>query len=130
MVFSDPNNNPCMTTVMHTALEHAGMPPADPYVPGTLFSLGKPGLLEGMFAEAGFRTIERECVSAPFQMQSAQAFISFIEAAASPIRALLSRLDRDGQRRALEQMHERLDMFSTSEGWAGPNELLLVSGQR
>lgn len=130
MVFSDPANNPCMTTVMHTALEHTKMPPTDPFLPGTLFSLGKPGLLEGMFAQAGFRNIERECVSAPFHMQSARAFLKFIEAAASPIRTLLSKLDQDGQRRALDQMHERLEMFSTNDGWAGPNELLLVAGQR
>lgn len=130
MVFSDPANNPCMTTVMHTALEHAGMPPSDPYVPGTLFSLGKPGLLEGMFKDAGFRNIQRECVSAPFHMQSARAFMGFIQVAASPIRALLARLDESGQRRAVQQMEERLEMFATNDGWAGPNELLLVAGQR
>jgi ubiquinone/menaquinone biosynthesis C-methylase UbiE len=130
MVFSDPTHNPCMTTVMRTALEHAGMPPTDPYVPGTMFSLGKEGLLEGMFAEAGFRNIAHECVSAPFHMQSAHAFMGFIQAAASPIRTLLARLDQDGQRRAVQQMEERLEMFSTNDGWAGPNELLLVAGQR
>ena len=130
MVFSDPSHNPCMTTVMSTALEHAGAPPRDPYMPGTMFSLGKDGLLESMFANAGFRNIEHECVSAPFHMQSARAFMGFIQAAASPIRALLSQLDDNGQRRAVEQMEQRLQMFATSDGWAGPNELLLVAGQR
>src|SRR3990170_3369009 len=39
MVFSRPEVNPCITIVMSTALEHAGLPPRDPYQRGGLMSL-------------------------------------------------------------------------------------------
>ena len=130
MVFSNPAHNPCITTVLRTAQEQAGIPPSDPDSPGTLFSLGRAGLLAQFFKDAGFRMVEHECVNAPFHMESARAYLGFIEAAASPVRAILMRMDEDGQRRAFEQMEKRLDMFATLEGWVGPNELLLVAGQR
>lgn len=44
MVFSGPAKNPCVTLLMSTALKHAGLPPRDPWQPGGLLSLGKPGL--------------------------------------------------------------------------------------
>jgi hypothetical protein len=46
MVFSAPDNNPCMATLMPIALQHAGLAARDPYQPGGLFSLGKPGLID------------------------------------------------------------------------------------
>ena len=48
MVFSVPQANPCVAILMGAALEHAGLPPADPFQPGSLFSLGKPGLLDDL----------------------------------------------------------------------------------
>ena len=57
MVFSVPQANPCVAILMGAALEHAGLPPADPFQPGSLFSLGKPGLLDDLFKAAGFRDI-------------------------------------------------------------------------
>ena len=36
MVFSSPDVNPCITTLMSTALKHAGLPPRDPFAPGGL----------------------------------------------------------------------------------------------
>jgi SAM-dependent methyltransferase len=47
MVFAGPDANPCLRTVVATALRHAGLPPRDPFAPGSLFSLGRSGELEG-----------------------------------------------------------------------------------
>ena len=53
MVFGSPQANPCVTTLMSTALGHAGLPPRDPFQPGGLLSLGKPGLIDDLFKGAG-----------------------------------------------------------------------------
>ena len=53
MVFGAPQANPCVTTLMSTALRHAGMPPRDPFQPGGLLGLGEPGLIDESFEDAG-----------------------------------------------------------------------------
>src|SRR5574341_757638 len=54
MVFSTPDANPCIAILMSTALQHAGLPSRDPYQPGGLLSLGKPGLIDELFKTPGF----------------------------------------------------------------------------
>ncbi len=41
-MFSEPQYNLCIGILMSTALKHAGLPPYDPFQPGSLLSLGKP----------------------------------------------------------------------------------------
>lgn len=130
MVFAAPDRNPCLTILISTALKHAGLPPADPYRPGSLLSLGKPGLLEDLFAEAGFRDIVTNSVSAPFLLPSADAYLDFIRTSAAPILAILARLDDQGRKAAWSEMKERLAKFETADGWSGPNELLLTTAVR
>ena len=57
MVFSRPERNPCVTILMATALEHAGLPPRDPRCPAGLLSLGQPGRIDALFREAGFHDV-------------------------------------------------------------------------
>ena len=130
MVFAEAGKNPCLTILMSTALKHAGLPPADPYRPGSLLSLGKPGLLEELFAEAGFRDIVTTSVSAPFELPSVDAYLDFIRSSAAPVLAMLTKLDDQGRQAAWSEMRERLAEFDTADGWSGPNELLLTSAVR
>jgi SAM-dependent methyltransferase len=44
VVFSHPAANPCVGILMATALRHAGVAGTSPFAPGSLFSLGQPGL--------------------------------------------------------------------------------------
>ena len=53
MVFSPPDRNPCVGILVSTAMKHAGLPPRDPFAPGGLMSLGKPGLIDELFLAAG-----------------------------------------------------------------------------
>lgn len=130
MVFAAADGNPCLTILMSTALKHAGLPPADPYRPGSLLSLGKPGLLNDLFAEAGFHDIVTTSVSAPFELPSVDAYLDFIRSSAAPVLAMLARLDDQGRQAAWSEMRERLAEFDTADGWSGPNELLLTSAVR
>lgn len=130
LVFSSAETNPCLRILMSTALEHAGLPPVDPYRPGSLVSLGKPGQMDGFFVTAGFRDCVTTRVNAPFNLPSARAYLDFIRTSAAPVMQILARLDAAAQSKAWADMEVRLSVFNTGAGWAGPNELLLTTGAK
>ena len=130
IVFSRPETNPCVAMLMSTALEHAGLPPRDPYQPGGLLSLGKPGLIDELFKRAGFKDVATTKMEAPFRLPSTRDYLRFIRSSASPIQQILGKLDAAALETAWAAMEERLKVFEAAEGWQGPNELLLTAARR
>ncbi len=130
LVFSEPQHNPCIGILISTALQHAGLPPRDPFQPGSLLSLGKPGLLDELFRQAGFNDVRMARISAPFRLPSAQDYLNFVRTSASPIMQILGNLNPQAQEAAWAEMQDRLSAFQSPAGWEGPNELLLASGTR
>lgn len=130
MVFSRPERNPCLTILMSTALRHAGLPARDPFLPGGLLSLGRPGHIDTLFRSAGFHDVATTALDAVFRLPSVDHYLAFVRASASPIVQLLSQLDAAAAEAAWSDMRERLRVFTTPDGWAGPNELLLTAGRR
>ena len=130
MVFSTPETNPCTAILVSNALKHAGLPPRDPYLAGGLFSLGKPGLIDELFRQAGFVGVATTRVEAPFRLPSVRDYLDFIRGSASPILQILDRLDETARHAAWTDIEGRLTAFNTRDGWEGPNELLLTVGYR
>jgi len=130
MVFSGPEKNPCVAILMSTALKHAGLPPRDPYQPGGLLSLGKPGLIDELFRSAGLKDVATTKMDVPFRLPSARDYLHFIRSSASPIQQILGKLGKAGAEAAWTEMEERLRAFETAAGWEGPNELLLKAAMR
>ena len=131
LVFSEPQRNPCIGILMTTACRHAGLAPRDPLTPGGLLSLGKPGLLQDYFQQAGFTGVATERIYAPFQLPSARDYLHFVRTSASPIVQILGHLNPEARETAWEDMEEQLEVFQLPDGsWEGPNELLLVHGMR
>lgn len=130
MVFSRPEANPCVATLMSTALKHAGLPPRDPYQPGGLLSLGKPGVIDELFRAAGFKDVATTRIAAPFRLPSVRDYLHFVRTSASPIQQILARLDTAARQAAWAEMDERLRVFQAGAGWEGPNELLLTAAKR
>jgi ubiquinone/menaquinone biosynthesis C-methylase UbiE len=130
VVFSQPEANPCLGIVLSTALRHAGLPPRDPYQPGGLLSLGKPGLLDELFRQAGFAQVASTRMDAPFELPSAAHYLAFLRASASPIQQILGRLEPAAAEAAWADMEQRLRVFDSGSGWRGPNELLLTAARR
>ena len=130
MVFSAPDQNPCVSILLSTALRHAGLPPRDPYQPGGLLSLGKPGLTDALFRQAGFSQVASTKVMAPFKLPSVDHYLDFIRTSASPILQMLGRLDQAARDAAWADIKARLSVFDTPRGWEDPNELLLTIGRR
>jgi SAM-dependent methyltransferase len=130
MVFGRPERNPCLTTLMGTALKHAGLPPPDPLKPGGLLSLGRPGLLDAMFQDAGFQDIATTTLDAPFRLPSVRHYLDFVRSSASPIQQILGRLDSAAAQAAWDDIEARLAQFQAPGAWVGPNELLLTAARR
>jgi SAM-dependent methyltransferase len=130
MVFAGPDTNPCIRILMTTALRHAGLPPRDPFTPGGLLSLGKPGRMDELLRDAGFRDVATTRMPAPFRLPATADYVAFLHDAAGPIHAILARLDEAARATAWSDMAAQLDTFQTDDGWIGPNELLLTAGRR
>ncbi|WP_460449683.1 class I SAM-dependent methyltransferase [Alsobacter sp. SYSU BS001988] len=130
VVFADPSVNPCTSILMQTALRHAGLPPRDPFEPGALMSLGKPGLIDELFRQAGFQHVATTRLNAPFRSPSVRHYLEFVQSAAGPVLEILERLDAGAQEAAWRDIEERLRVYETAEGWVGPNQLLLTAGRK
>jgi ubiquinone/menaquinone biosynthesis C-methylase UbiE len=130
VVFSGPERNPCVAILMATALRHAGLPPREPFVPGSLFSLGRPGDLDALFHEAGFRDIATTAVDAVFKLPTVDDYIAFVRSSASPILQLLDGLGEARAAAAWVDIKKQLCAFDTPTGWEGPNELLITAARR
>ena len=130
LVFGRPEHNPCLTITLATARKHAGrvnglaIQTAGPFDPGSLMSLGKPGLLESLLQTAGFIDVELRYVSAPFHATSAAHYVDFLRSSASPLIEMLAPLSSAAKEAAWRDMTEQLMVFSTPSNWVGPNELL------
>ena len=127
VVFSAPQQNPCLTITMGIARRYAGLPPATSVEPGSLLSLGAPGVLAQMLDEAGFVDTTVQAVAAPFKLPSSQHYVDFVRAAGSPLIEMLTKAPQDVRNSAWDEMAAELSRFNTASGWEGPNELLLCS---
>lgn len=133
IVFAPSAGNPCIALMLAIARQHAGMAPALPSAaddPGTLFSLGRPGLLAELLHRAGFVDIAVRSVQAPMRLPSSRHYIEFVRSAGLPIVQLLAALPEAAQRDAWDDMAAQLARFDTPDGWRGPNELLLCAAAR
>lgn len=130
LVFAGPEVNPCITLTLRTARRHARLPDADPFAPGSLLSLGRPGLVARMMADAGFGDIEVTSIDAPFCVPRAEDYVEFVRSAGSPVIETLRPLSPARQAKAWQDIVGQLARFGTSLGWQGPNQLLLLSATR
>ncbi|MBJ2155160.1 class I SAM-dependent methyltransferase [Variovorax sp. IB41] len=131
LVFGDPANNPCITTMMKVARKYRGLGGSvPPYADGGLFSLAAPGRLASLLTAAGYAEIAVEPLAAPFELPDAAAYVAFVRSSGSPIMEVLAPLDAKARESAWGEMVAALGQFQGDRGWVGPNELLLASGTR
>ena len=130
LVFAGPERNPCITTLGATATRHAGLAPASPFKPGTLMSLGQPGLMHSLLAAAGFTDIDVHALDAPMRLPSVKHYLDFVQTAGLPIMAILAPLPAAVQAAAWQDIETQLLRFNSACAWVGPNELLLCTATR
>ncbi len=135
LVFSDAASNPCIVATLETLLKYtkqkqAGAASFDPDRPGSLLSLGRPGLMTMLFTQTGFVDVGTQRLSAPMRLPSVDDYLQFLQTSAAPILQLLSQMDQSTRSAAWTDIARQLALFETANEWVGPNELLLTSGRR
>jgi hypothetical protein len=76
------------------------------------------------------RRVATTTLDAPFRLPSVRRHLDFVRSSASPVQQVLGRLEPAAADAAWAEIEERLAVFATSDGWVGPNELLLTAGRR
>ncbi len=130
LVFSGPERNPCIATLGSTAMRHARLASASPYKPGTLMSLGQPGLLHSLLEAAGFTAIDVRALDAPMRLPSVRHYLRFVQTAGLPIMSILAPLPAAVQTAAWQEIEAQLVRFNSADEWVGANELLLCTATR
>lgn len=130
MVFAGPEMNPCLRILMSTALRHAGLAPRDPFRPGGLVSLGKPGLMDDLMQQAGFHAVATTRMEVAFRLPKTADYLNFVKDSAGPILQILAPLGEVARAAAWRDIETQLDVYQTANGWIGPNTLLLTAGQK
>jgi len=130
MVFAGPDMNPCLRILMSTAMRHAGLASRDPFQPGGLVSLGKPGLMDDLMHQAGFQSVATTRMEVAFRLPTTADYLGFVKDSAGPILQILAPLDDVARAAAWKDIETQLDVYQTANGWIGPNTLLLTAGQK
>ena len=132
LVFDGPEGNPCITALAKVLQRHAqpiSTLTNDPFAPGTLLSLGRPGLLAQLMSDNGFDDVSIRSIEAPFVLPSVWDYIGFLRTAAAPVMAQWRLMSAAAQHDAWDALAAELSRFTEADGWRGPNRLLLASGR-
>lgn len=91
-VWGAPEKNPWATIIMSTIAKHVELPTPPPGAPG-LFRCAAPGLMAGLFREAGLRNVTESEVTCPWEFRDAEEYFAFMTEVAAPVVAGLSKAD-------------------------------------
>jgi SAM-dependent methyltransferase len=127
IVYATPEANRFFSIPVSVIRRRAGLPAPAPGQPGP-FSLGAPGVIEDLYARAGFSDLEVRRVSAPLRMASAAECLRFERESFGALHQMLSGLDEPERREAWDEIECELAQFETSSGFEGPCELIVAAG--
>lgn len=129
VVYSTPDRNGFFSIPVGIIRRRAELPPPAPGQPGP-FSLGAPGVAEQAFTTAGFHDIRVDVVPSPVRLPTAADCVRFERESFGALHQMLSGLDEAGRTEAWQEITDQLTQFETPNGFAGPCEMLVVTGTR
>ena len=129
IVYSTPEANRFFSIPVSIIRRRAGLGAPAPGQPGP-FSLGGPGVIEALYARAGFSELEVRRVSAPLRMASATECLRFERESFGALHQMLSGLDSEAREAAWTEVGEALRAFEGPNGFEAPCELLIAVGDR
>ncbi len=129
MVYSTAETNPFFSIPVSIIRRRAQLPPPLPGQPGP-FSLGGEGVLEQVFADAGFRDIQVETINAPVRVASAAECLQFEQESFGALHQMLSGLSNSEQDEAWHEIEEALGQFESNGQFEGPCEMLVAVGTK
>ena len=127
VVYSTPEANQFLSIPVGIIRRRASLPAPLPGQPGP-FSFGADGVIEAAFADAGFFDVEVRRVSAPLRMSSVSECLRFERDSFGALHQMMASLSEAEREEAWAEIEQELSRFETSEGFAGPCELIVAAG--
>ena len=129
IVYSTPERNQFFSIPVSIIRRRTGLQAPAPGLPGP-FSLGRPGVLEAAYEQAGFNTIEVRTGEAPLSFPSAGECVRFERESFGALHAMLDNLPEGERHEAWAEIEQELRQFETREGFVAPCELLVGAATR
>lgn len=127
VVFTTPAANPFMAKPMQILLRHAGKAPPALGQPG-IFSLGAASVLERLFTENGFASVEERHMALTLRMSSSAEALAMVQEGFGAYRAVVSDCSESVRTAAWAEVTEALKGFETDTGFVAPAEVLVAAG--
>ena len=124
VVFSTPDRNSWGAMPASIIRRRAQLPPPVPGQPGP-FSLGAPGVLEGIFNQAGFANPEIRVVPVPHRMTSAAEYVRVAREAFGAFNAMMAHLPPQERESVWNEVEGSMRSFESSDGFEVPGECLV-----
>jgi SAM-dependent methyltransferase len=124
VIFSTPDRNAWGAPAVSIIRRRANLPPPAPGQPGP-YSLGAPGMLEGLFRQAGFSNAEVRAVPAPLEMASAAEYMQLAREAFGAFNAMMAHLSPPERESTWDEVEETMRSFESAGGFEVPGECLV-----
>lgn len=124
VVFSTPDRNSWGAVPASIIRRRAQLPPPVPGQPGP-FSLGGPGVLEGIFRQAGFANPEIRAVPVPHRMTSAAEYVQVAREAFGAFNAMMAHLPPQERESVWNEVQASMRSFESPGGFEVPGECLV-----
>ena len=124
VVFSTPDRNSWGAVPASIIRRRAQLPPPVPGQPGP-FSLGGPGVLEGIFNQAGFANPEIRAIPVPHRMTSAAEYVRVAREAFGAFNAMMAQLPPQERESVWNEVEASMRSFESPGGFEVPGECLI-----
>ena len=124
IVYSTPDRNSWGAIPASIVRQRAQLPPPVPGQPGP-FSLGGPGVLEGVFRQAGFSDPEVRTVPVPHGMTSAAEYVRLAREAFGAFNAMMAHLSPQNRESVWNEVERAMRSFESPGGFEVPGECLV-----
>ena len=94
------------------------------------FSLGAPGLLEGLFRQAGFADPEVRAVPVPHRMASAAEYVRVAREAFGGFNAMMAHLSAQARESVWDEIEDSMRGFESPDGFEAPGECLVAGATK
>jgi SAM-dependent methyltransferase len=123
-VFSTPERNSWGAVPASIIRRRAQLPPPVAGQPGP-FSLGGPGVLEGVFRQAGFAKPEIRAVPVPHRAASAAEYVRVAREAFGGFNAMMAQLPPQERESVWNEVEGSMRSFESQDGFEVPGECLV-----
>ncbi len=95
-----------------------------------MYALGAPGVVEGLYREAGFQNVSVHAAPIPRGFPSAAAAVGNMRKGAGDLKELMTQLNEADRERAWAEIAEQFKRFEGPNGFEIPGEALIGVGTK